>query len=205
MKSSYRTSLAFTRFKDGDLLTFGLGLVNGMTANPNFPTPVVTPEELTTVLVAYRDATSQAENGGKLEIAARNAARAAFISPVRQLAAYVESIAGEDLTALLSSGFQPVTSNRTQIVLPKPVVLDLINDQSTKMALRLRAVPTARAYEVRISTGANSWQTIGIFTQSRKILLENLTPGVTYTVQVRAIGGLTGYSDWSDPVSHMSL
>ena len=26
-----------------------------------------------------------------------------------------------------------------------------------------------------------------------------------YTFQVRAIGGSSGYSDWSDPVSHMSM
>ena len=30
-------------------------------------------------------------------------------------------------------------------------------------------------------------------------------PGVTYTVQVRGVGGTTGYSDWSDPVSHMAM
>jgi len=35
--------------------------------------------------------------------------------------------------------------------------------------------------------------------------MTNLTPGTTYNVQVRAIGGSTGYSDWSDPSSHMSL
>jgi len=29
-----------------------------------------------------------------------------------------------------------------------------------------------------------------------------LTPGQVYTVQVRALGGLTGQSDWSDPSSH---
>jgi hypothetical protein len=28
-------------------------------------------------------------------------------------------------------------------------------------------------------------------------------PGIF--AQVRAVGGSTGYSDWSDPVSHMSL
>jgi hypothetical protein len=27
----------------------------------------------------------------------------------------------------------------------------------------------------------------------------------TYTVQARAVGGSTGYSDWSDPVSHMAM
>ena len=56
-----------------------------------------------------------------------------------------------------------------------------------------------------MSYGTSSWQTVGIFTQARKIVLDNLTPGATYTVQDRAIGGITGSSDWSDPVSHMSL
>jgi len=44
-----------------------------------------------------------------------------------------------------------------------------------------------------------------MFTNSRSMPLNNLIPGTNYTVQVRAIGGSTGYSDWSDAVSHMSL
>ncbi|NOS68990.1 MAG: fibronectin type III domain-containing protein [Verrucomicrobia bacterium] len=36
------------------------------------------------------------------------------------------------------------------------------------------------------------------------VLLDGLTPGATYAVQARAVGGTTGYSDWSDPVSHMA-
>jgi len=35
--------------------------------------------------------------------------------------------------------------------------------------------------------------------------LNGLTPGTNYSLDVRAVGGSTGYSDWSDPVSHMSL
>jgi hypothetical protein len=44
-----------------------------------------------------------------------------------------------------------------------------------------------------------------IFTQARKITLPGLTPGQVYSVQSRAIGGSTGYSDWSDPISHMVI
>jgi len=33
--------------------------------------------------------------------------------------------------------------------------------------------------------------------------INNLTPGTTYAFQVRAVGGSTGYTDWSDPVAHM--
>jgi hypothetical protein len=38
---------------------------------------------------------------------------------------------------------------------------------------------------------------------ARKIILTSLTPGTVYNVQARAIGGSTGYSDWSDPSSHI--
>jgi hypothetical protein len=44
-----------------------------------------------------------------------------------------------------------------------------------------------------------------MFTQARRIVLTGLTPGVTYAVRVRAIGGSTGFSDWSDPISHMAM
>ena len=45
----------------------------------------------------------------------------------------------------------------------------------------------------------------GLFTNSRSMPLNGLTPGTTNTVQARAIGGSTGSSDWSNPVGHMSL
>ena len=35
-------------------------------------------------------------------------------------------------------------------------------------------------------------------------VLNNLTPGGTYTFQVRAYGKL-GYSDWSEPVNRMCI
>ena len=35
--------------------------------------------------------------------------------------------------------------------------------------------------------------------------MTNLTPGTNYNIQIRAIGGSTGQSDWSALTSHMSL
>jgi len=42
-------------------------------------------------------------------------------------------------------------------------------------------------------------------TQARSVQIPGLTPGTTYTVQACALGGTTGQSDWSDPVSHMCM
>jgi chitodextrinase len=47
------------------------------------------------------------------------------------------------------------------------------------------------------------WQTAGLFTTSKSMTIAGLVPGTTYTFQVRAVGGSTGYSDWSNPVSRM--
>ena len=67
-----------------------------------------------------------------------------------------------------------------------------------------------KAYEVRYAALApggapGPWQSGGLFTNSRSMPVNNLTPGTNYSFQVRAIGGSTGYSDWCDAVSHMSL
>ncbi len=69
----------------------------------------------------------------------------------------------------------------------------------------MKPVPTARAYEVRMKNGTGDYQTVGIFTYVRLILIPGVIPGQIYTVQVRAIGGITGYSDWSDPASRMAM
>lgn len=71
-------------------------------------------------------------------------------------------------------------------------------------------MPNARAYEARfalIGTGGTPGPRLPtqLFTSSRGMKITSLTPGGMYTFQVRAVGGSTGYSDWSDAVSHMSL
>jgi hypothetical protein len=43
------------------------------------------------------------------------------------------------------------------------------------------------------------------FPSSRALPVGGLTPGSNYQFQVRAVGGSTSYSDWSNPVSHLSL
>jgi hypothetical protein len=47
------------------------------------------------------------------------------------------------------------------------------------------------------------WKPAGSFTAARRIILTSLTSGTVYNVRARAIGGSTGYSDWSDPSSHI--
>ncbi|MEP6821843.1 MAG: fibronectin type III domain-containing protein [Chthoniobacterales bacterium] len=47
--------------------------------------------------------------------------------------------------------------------------------------------------------------TVSDNSSTREMVVSGLTPGQMYNFQVRAMGGSTGQSDWSDAVSHMSL
>jgi chitodextrinase len=109
---------------------------------------------------------------------------------------------GEQLFCHQSS-CQAASTNRAQTQLPAPTILSLENEMSTQLVVRLTPIANAYCYEVQTSTGTGAWQPAGVFTAARRIVLTNLTPGTVYNVQSRAIGGSTGYSDWSDPSSHI--
>ena len=94
--------------------------------------------------------------------------------------------------------------------MPKPVIAVVDNGHSGQLRVDAKKVVNARTYDVEKATigpdGVRGpWQAGGLFTKSRGMLLSGLTPGTTYAVHVRAVGGSTNYSDWSDPVSHMCM
>lgn len=200
-----RTSLAFAQLPDAELGSFGENVGVGMADNPFYAIPRVAPASIISAVDTFRTDLAAAAGGGKLATARKNASRAALILLLRQEAAYVQSIAVDNLTMLLSSGFQATSTNRTRIVLPQVVVKSVLNPQSGSFRIVVLPVSTSRGYELRYKNGTGDYLSGGISTSSRDIPLPSLTPGSTYTVQVRAIGGLTGYSDWSDPITRMAM
>ncbi|HZQ47067.1 MAG TPA: fibronectin type III domain-containing protein [Verrucomicrobiae bacterium] len=66
------------------------------------------------------------------------------------------------------------------------------------------AMPFAAAYEIQTSTDNGvTWVHAATPTKTH-FQLTGLTPGQLYQIRVRAVGGSTGYGDWSDAVSHRS-
>ena len=198
-------SLSFASLADGPFGNLAENVVTRMDSNPSFLTPTVPIATLTASLAVFRAAVETAAGGGKQATAAKNAARAALLDLLRQQAGYVEGVAMGDMAMLLSSGFNAASKNRAQVPLPQPVIQRIDNQASTQLRVRVGTVRNARAFEVVISIGTGPVQVAGTFTSARRIIVTGLTPGTTYTVRVRAVGGSTGYSDWSDPVSHMAM
>lgn len=197
--------MKFSALPDAALGAFVLNVATKMTGNAGYPTPRIASAVLETDANAFLADVAAAHGGGTEAIAKKNASRLALELKARDQAAYVQSIAGTNLELLLSSGFEAASTNRARIVLPKAVIKSIKPIQSGVFNIVAEPSPTARGYEMRYKNGTGDYINGGFFTSSRAILLEGLTPGSTYTVQVRAMGGLTGASDYSDPISQMAI
>src|SRR4051794_9993884 len=106
--STYKTSLAFARLPDTELSSFAGNVVTKLTDNEGYTSPLVTMAVLSAAQVEFANAIIAASHGGKLATADKDAKREALLLLLRQEAAYVQSISGEDLAMLLSSGYEAV-------------------------------------------------------------------------------------------------
>ena len=203
MTINYKVSYAFASLPDAAIADFTDTIIAALTGNAGFPALPVPLATLGTQKTNYLTKLAATAQGGTLATSAKNDAREVLVTSLRQLAAYVQSVAAQDLTLLLSSGFSATSTNRAQAPLAVPVVLGVDNSYTTQLILRVQPVANARSYEAQYKNGAG-WLPGGIFTQARRMEIDGLTPGTTYTVQVRAIGGSTGASDWSAPQSCMA-
>lgn len=69
----------------------------------------------------------------------------------------------------------------------------------------MKRQPAVRAFEGRIKAAGGEFGPAISFASSRWIIFAGLTAGINYTLQLCAIGGSTGKSDWSDPITKMSM
>ena len=205
-----RVLLGFTNAPDHNVEETTLAVLDNLYGNAAFPTPPVVNADLTATLEAFSAAIAAQAQGGTAATAEKNNVRDALVGLLRQLAGYVQETSGNNLATLLSSGFDAVSTNRASTPLPPPAIRAILNGNSGQLLATVGAIANAKCYEGRYAALAGNgtpgpWQNAGLFTNSRSMPLNGLTPGTICTVQVRAIGGSTGYSDWSDPSSHMSL
>jgi len=200
----------FRNASDSQIVIKGIAIAEGLTDNPHFRDLPVPISVLRQSIDDFQNALSASALGGTAATAEKNRKRAELISIIRKIGHYVQVHSNNDPAILLTSGFDIQNPNRTQAPLAVPSIVGLEHARSTQLKVRIKPVPNARGYDVRFAPAAavgapGPWQQGGFFTNSRAIVLTDLTPGQVYVVQVRALGGSTLSSDWSDPVSRMSI
>jgi len=206
MVARYRVSYAFTELSDNDLMPFIQVLFICLTGNAAFPALPVKIVDFTALFTAFQTAvTNMGKNTNQQLTALRDEAREALLDAARKNGAYVQSVALNSLSMLLSSGYQNVPTQSPSSPLDIPTILSVTNNGTTQVALRLSRVDNAKSYQIQFSTdNGKTWTLAGAYPKARSIVLTNLTPGTTYMIQAQAIGGSTGQSGWSNPVSIMS-
>lgn len=199
-----KVSFGFARLSDMELDNFAQGVIDSMTGNGNYPTPPIAMPALHASQTDFTNKIAAAQAGGPADTAAKNNTRQALLGMLRQLAAYVQMSCNNDMALLLGSGFQAQSTNRASAPLDQPQGLVLKNGASGQLVASVTPVKNTSMYEGRIKLDAD-WQPSVFTGDSQHITFDGLTPGKNYTAQVRALGGSTGQSDWSDPSSHMAM
>jgi hypothetical protein len=177
---------------------------------PPAPAPPVAQAALQTARDDFGEAMAHADMGGPTDTATKNNQRDVLVSLVRQLAGFVQENHGNDLAKLLASGFEAVSTNRSSVPLSQPDIRDILHGNSGQLLVRVGPIANARNYEIQYAlVGAGGtpgpWQSGGLFSNSRSMPINGLTPGAEYLFRVRATGGSTGYSDWSATRNQRSM
>ena len=91
------------------------------------------------------------------------------------------------------------------MVLPAPVITAAEYGQTGEVRLRVNGDPNRKAILGRSKKMDGDWGPVVTFKNSRSILFNGLSAGVTYMFQLCGLGGSTGQSDWSEPVSKVAI
>ena len=200
-----KVSLSFAELSDTQLDNFAQGVIDALTGNATYPTPPVTLANLKAAVDDFTAKMAAAQTGGVSETAAKNNSRDILVGMLRKVATYVQLMCNDDPALLLTSGFQMQSTSRASTPLEKPQGLSLKNGGAGQLVARVDPVKNANMYEGRSKAVNGDWLPSVFTGDSRRITFSGLSPGTNYTIEVRALGGSTGQSDWSDPSSHMAM
>jgi len=199
--------LGFKGVSDADFVTQLQTVYKDMNGNSNFSNPPVDMTAFKSGIDTLAVLVTDAADGGKKAIAAKNKQRAVMVKQVTLLGHFVEAASNDDPAVFSTSGF---VMGPTQRVPPQPLPaasLEWIDRGPVTGAVdvKVKGLPKALSYNLQYGVVANpgtlptSWTTLTL-PGSKKLTISNLTPGATYAFQVRALGRL-GYTDWSNPIT----
>jgi hypothetical protein len=198
--------LGFQKTSDADLLKQLNAVHDAMNGNSAYSTPPVDMVTFKKDIDSFTVLITDAEDGGKKAISAKNKQREAMVKMVTLLGHYVESACNDDLATFNTSGFVAASTVRTPAAPLPPATIEWIDrgPLAGQVEAKPKTVDKAVSYDLRYGLVVNgamptTWTTI-ILPSPKKTLISNLTPGATYAFQIRALGKL-GYTDWSDPMT----
>ena len=203
---SVKPVLGVQKLSDADFLEQLNTTHNGVNGNSLFPTPPVDMTVYKTAIDLYSTFVTDAADGGKKAISAKNKQRVVVTKMFKQLGHYVETVVDGDLAKFNTSGFVAASNVHAPAQPLPPATFEWIDrgPNSGQVVVKPKRLSKANHYDVRYtvlspSSTPGSWTTVTLL-NSKKATIQNLTPGATYAFQIRAYGEL-GPTDWSDSMT----
>jgi hypothetical protein len=200
-----KASANFAGLSPADLVLLAKNVHSAMPNNVMFTGAPIDAAALGAAIDAYIASAAEAVDS-KRAIAEREKQRTVLIHLLRQLAHFVEAACKDDMATFITSGFKPALYTHTAPQpLPAASILKIEQGNTGELLVSPKPLPKARQFEVRyalVGTGGiptGPWTAAAIPNAKKPAVIRNLTPGTTYTFQVRAYGML-GYTDWSDAI-----
>jgi hypothetical protein len=203
-KSAIRVALTFATLPKDQLNSMLILLLVCLKNNPLFPNLPIAYTALVALVTDYQTKLAASAVGGQVDTAAFQEARDAVVAALRQIAGYITSLGLTNASDVLSSGFDIILPGKNpQQPLAQPVFA-LDNSAPGQLGVSLPAVPNAKAYHVQYAIGNGPMIDLGIFPNTKNIVIPGTTAGTLYSARIQGIGGSTQYSAWSAVMTLMS-
>jgi hypothetical protein len=203
-KSAIRVALNFATFTKDQLNSLLILLLVCLKNNPLFPNLPITYAALSALVADYQAKMAAADVGGQIDTAAFQEARDAVVAALRQIAGYITSLGLTNASDVLSSGFDIILPGKNpQQPLTQPQ-FTLDNSVPGQLGIYLQAVPNAKSYHVQYCIGTGAWIDLGIFPNTKNLVIPGTTAGTVYSARIQGVGGSTQYSPWNAAMTLMS-
>jgi hypothetical protein len=192
-----------------EIIALARQIVKALTGNPEFPNPQPTLAVLDGGIGELETAYSNLQ-AARQEVATKLSIKddkqAAILALLRQSAAFVESIAGDDETKILSAGMDVRSAASPSQPAGAPGNLSgSQSDHEGDIDLHWDTVKGAKSYEIQRSPDPptpTSWEHAAVSVKS-SATISGLTSGTRYWFRVRAVTS-GGQSGWSDPATKIA-
>ena len=202
--------LNFNRLPIQEKVARAQQIVTALTGNVSFTTPTPALANITTAATELAAAEAEAQStrqSAKEKTTARNQKEDSLDQLITQVAAYVESVAGNNEQMILSAGLDP----RAQPVAPsappdQPQALTpTAGDHDGEIDLSWEPIAGAKSYVIQQSPDPvtpTTWAHADVSTKS-SYTASGLQSGTRYWYRVAAVNNF-GQNGWSDPATKIA-
>lgn len=179
----------YSKLTDANLLSKAEHILQSMTGNPDFPSPVPTLADVQTAVTKYSADLVLAQGLGKVNIANKNQSRMELEKLLAQLGMFVMFVANGDEAMLVGSGFTLAKTPEPGYI-TNPGNVSLTNGNTSGVLVSaVKGQRAVKSYLHQITgdppTEATVWTSNA--TSRSRFVFTNLQPGKQYWIRVAAV------------------